>query len=318
MSSPIKTRVDELPSSILLPNCMWEYLAQVANEDLQPERSPDPYAPWKAKEKFAEGRMPPDAYLQQVRLQTEAKVCTKNLTSCRQVVDFLLSTLDPVACFGFINRHKQALFDEKSNPYALFLVFFQREWMSEVTETSRYDEFKALFKGPPLAEEARAIHSFLQQTRAAYLSCPPEFVAEKACVVELRRKLPPVFRQRVLAGLPADASWDRWLRECERVCSDLLQDDNISFHPEFVSPPTQPAPFVPPAQPIEGMDIGAIVAALTALNNGATGPICFECGGKGHYARDCPNRKQQQKQQTHKKKGGGGHHGGGGNASSSN
>ena len=78
MSSPIKTRVDELPSSILLPNCMWEYLAQVANEDLQPERSPDPYAPWKAKEKFAEGRMPPDAYLQQVRLQTEAKVCTKN------------------------------------------------------------------------------------------------------------------------------------------------------------------------------------------------------------------------------------------------
>jgi hypothetical protein len=47
------------------------------------------------------------------------------------------------------------------------------------------------------------------------------------------------------------------------------------------------------------MDIGAITeAVLAVLNGGSDSKICFECGGKGHYARDCYNRTG--------KKGGGG------------
>ena len=272
MPSPIKTLGENAPGEYNLPEIMYQFVAHCPDELMEKERTADPYP------KFGKVFTPDvkaDAYLQKLRMHTEAKVRTGNIVNSYQLVEFILGTLDPFECFGFIKLYRDKLFADGQNPYILFLLFFHTEYMAEATETERYDTFTQLLRGPPLEDNAKVVKQFLFDVRQAKMALPGGYVAAKGCVVDFRRRLPATLRRRVLSALKDSkhAGWDEWMTAAQQVVNDLLADESVSHDPAPVPASAARTHAQPdfnvatPAQP-EGMDIGAVLSALVGAVQG--------------------------------------------------
>ena len=283
-----------------LPDWLREYVAHVDKKDIQTNQTTDPFPKW--GEKYSPGKNKEDAYLQILKITVEGKTRTCHLNDCAQLVDFIMSTLDPYACFGFIKVNRPILMADKVNPYVTFLKAFASQYMPEVTGVGRYDTFHKMLSGGPLPEDMRVCHKFIRDVKEARLSLGEGYFAPNAAVVDLRRRLPETLRTSVLSSGIDVSSWDEWIRVLEQKVNDRLQDAALArvapvpFDNTFDNMPNFPPAPLTPTPNTDSMDLDALKAEICALRaemSRPKGPKCFECEGFGHFARECPNRKKK-------------------------
>jgi hypothetical protein len=203
------------------------------------------------------------AFLLHLKRVAEAKVRTRNITGREQVVDLLISSLDPFECCDFIQSNADNWYASK-NPQFSFVCDFVSRYIPDLNDASAWDDYDAIMTGARI-DSLPETHTFIQRVKILKSALSADWFAEKAEILRLRKRVPLDLVLPLCATASTPTTFDGWVGAIASGVEERLRELGVQGVPAslFDPPPIVP-PIVPPAVPHTPMDVDALTETLIA------------------------------------------------------